>query len=201
MINKFQQGGKQDAVMQFVQGIAEALQVQPDQIIQAAQQNPQALEAAVQTYQQTQDIQQAAQTFAQTLQKNTQVARHGAKLQYIKSLKHQCAEDEELYYYKKGGSLGCGCVKKQSEGGKTPPKKSPVDKFKNRKQDQATKDSIAINRYGAEDLEATRPGSYKKNKEGKIQWTPDRTQPPYNKIKKNCGGSKVVANFKARKKS
>ena len=34
------------------------------------------------------------------------------------------------YYYKKGGSLGCGCKKKMEEGGQTP-KKSPVDKFRN----------------------------------------------------------------------
>lgn len=43
-------------------------------------------------------------------------AAKGAKLNYIKSLKHQCAEDEELYYYKKGGSVGCGCKKKEDGG-------------------------------------------------------------------------------------
>jgi len=45
-----------------------------------------------------------------------QSARHGAKLNYIKSLKHQCAEDEEVYYYKRGGSVGCGCKKKEDGG-------------------------------------------------------------------------------------
>ena len=49
-------------------------------------------------------------------QKQAQKALHGAKLQYIRSLKHQCAEDEELYYYKKGGSVGCGCKKKEAGG-------------------------------------------------------------------------------------
>lgn len=62
-------------------------------------------------------------------------ALHGAKLNYFKSLKHQCAEDEEVVYYKKGGSVGCGCKKKE-DGGKIKndsTKKEPgiIDKFKN----------------------------------------------------------------------
>lgn len=126
MINKFQQGGKQDVIMQFIQGLAQTLQADPNQIIQIAQQNPKALEAAVQTYQQTQDMNQAAQAFQQGIQ----AARHGAKLNYIKSLKHQCAEDEELYYYKKGGSVDCGCVKKEQKGGKTTKVNNSVEAFK-----------------------------------------------------------------------
>ena len=118
--------------------------------------------------------------------KQAQKAQHGAKLQYLKSLKNKCNEDEELVYYKKGGTVDCGCKKKMEEGGQTPKKKNNViEKFKNKKSDQATKDSIAVNNYGAEDIEATRPGIYKKNKQGKIQWTPDRTKAPY---KKECGG-------------
>jgi hypothetical protein len=72
---------------------------------------------------------QAAKAFQQGIQS----ARRGAKLQYLKSLKHQCAEDEELYYYKTGGSIvGCGCKKK--EGGEIKDKKeSPVAKFKAKK--------------------------------------------------------------------
>lgn len=135
MINKFQQGGKQDeAIMQFVQGIAQVLQADPQQVVQAAQQNPEALKAAVQVFQKTQDIKQAAQTFAQAVQQKTQAAKHGAKLNYIKSLKHQCAEDEEVYYFKKGGSVGCGCRKKEDGGEVTKAQKgTAVDKFKKRK--------------------------------------------------------------------
>lgn len=212
MIKKFQQGGKQqDAIMQFVEGLAQTLQADPQQVIQIAQQNPDALKSAVQVFQQTQDMNQAAQAFQQALQQKTQAAKHGIKLNYLKSLKHQCAEDEEVFYYKKGGSVGCGCKKKMENGGQTPKKKnSAVDKFKNRKPDQATKDSIAVNNYGAEDIEATRPGTYKKNKQGKVQWTPDRTKEPYSKenktasirknkpttpiASKNCGGA--VKKFK-----
>lgn len=46
--------------------------------------------------------------------------------------------------------------------------------------DQATRDSISVNRYGDPEVENMRPGSYKKHK-GKITWVPDRTKPPYNK--------------------
>ena len=49
-------------------------------------------------------------------QAQTTKALHGAKLNYFKSLKHQCAEDEEVVYYKKGGSVTCGCKKKENGG-------------------------------------------------------------------------------------
>lgn len=63
----------------------------------------------------------------------TTKALHGAKLNYFKSLKHQCAEDEEVVYYKKGGSVTCGCKKKEN-GGEVPTAKggSAIEKFKNR---------------------------------------------------------------------
>ena len=51
--------------------------------------------------------------------KKTKKALHGAKLQYVKNLKHICNEDEELVYFKKGGKVGCGCAKK-ADGGKAP---------------------------------------------------------------------------------
>ena len=50
-----------------------------------------------------------------------------------------------------------------------------------RKQDLATRDSIAANKYNDQEVQTMRPGSYKKNKQGKVQWTPDRTKAPYNK--------------------
>ena len=42
---------------------------------------------------------------------------HGAKLDYVKSLKHVCPEGQELYYFKKGGNLECGCKGKIMEKG------------------------------------------------------------------------------------
>lgn len=132
MINKFQQGGQ---VMKFVQSLAQTLQADPKQIIQIAKQYPEVLKSAIQTYQETQDMTKAAQAFqqaAQTLQQQqTQTMKHGAKLQYIKSLKHQCADDEELVYYKKGGSVDCGCQKKEKGGEVVTAKSgSAVEKFK-----------------------------------------------------------------------
>ena len=64
-------------------------------------------------------------------QAQTQKALHGAKLNYFKSLKHQCAEDEEVVYYKKGGSVTCGCKKKEQGGEvKKDRKESAVERFK-----------------------------------------------------------------------
>lgn len=72
--------------------------------------------------------------FAESEQKSkgkTPKDLHGAKLNYIKTLKHQCADDEELVYYKVGGKVDCGCKKK---GGDIEPKKEcgggAVAKFK-----------------------------------------------------------------------
>lgn len=66
--------------------------------------------------------------------KQAQKAEHGAKLQYLKSLKNKCNEDEELVYYKKGGSVNCGCKKKE-EGGEINKAKSdnPIERFKAKK--------------------------------------------------------------------
>ena len=78
-------------------------------------------------------------------QKQAQKALHGAKLNYFKSLKHQCAEDEEVVYYKKGGSVTCGCKKKE-QGGEVPSAKDgAVAKFKNRKNIPAPQQQINPN--------------------------------------------------------
>lgn len=191
MINKFQKGGKKDVVMQFVEGLAKTLQADPKEVVQIAQQNPDALESAVKVYQKTQDMQQAAQAFTQVIQQKTQKAAHGAKLQYFKSLKHQCAEDEELYYYKKGGSLGCGCKKKMEEGEQTP-KKSPIDKFRNAwtKKDEQKLDSLSSQRR------LTPQGQKEKEKlQNKFKKAPNRKDYEIEegkkgtKLSKDCGGS------------
>lgn len=59
-------------------------------------------------------------------------AAHGAKLNYVKSLKHVCPEGQELYYFKQGGNLQCGCKgKKMEEGAKVEEAKcGAVAKFK-----------------------------------------------------------------------
>lgn len=69
--------------------------------------------------------------YAQYQREKKQMALHGAKLNYFKNLKHQCADNEELVYYKVGGKVDCGCKKK---GGDIEPKKEcgggAVSKFK-----------------------------------------------------------------------
>lgn len=213
MINKFQQGGKQDVIMQFIQGLAQALQADPNQIIQIAQQNPKALEAAVQTYQQTQDMNQAAQAFQQGIQ----AARHGAKLNYIKSLKHQCADDEELYYYKKGGSIGCGCKKK--EGGEIKDenkKKSPIAKFKARNGVKVPDDKKILptdtvhiqnpktKKMEVRDLSGKHKQFKKLTKEEYQKQSNDKKNDidtkgykKGGKTEKDCGGASIVKKFKA----
>lgn len=60
-------------------------------------------------------LEQYSKEFYEYKKKQAQKAAHGAKLTYLRKLKNICKEDEELIYYKKGGSLGCGCVKKTEE--------------------------------------------------------------------------------------
>lgn len=58
-----------------------------------------------------------AQEYQQWKAKKKTKAAHGAKLDYVKSLKHICPEGQELVYFKKGGSVNCGCVGKKLEKG------------------------------------------------------------------------------------
>lgn len=137
MINKFQQGGstQQGSVLQQIQQLPEE---QQKQIMQAfakwaqqkgvdlkqIQNNPQALEAALGQF--IQELQQASQG------QQTVAARHGAKLNYVKALKNQCPDGYELFYYKKGGMLKCGCAGKKFEDGGRTEKENSVTKFKNK---------------------------------------------------------------------
>ena len=82
-------------------------------------------------------IKEAYQEFTKKMtekqNKKAKKALHGAKLNYIKSLKHICNEDEELIYFKKGGQIGCGCVKKQQLGGNSPEKKDSIYDYRTKK--------------------------------------------------------------------
>lgn len=114
-------------------------------------------------------LKEAYQRFQKSKKKKAQKAAHGAKLQYFKSLKHQCAEDEELVYYKSGGSLGCGCVKKKMEEGGQAPKKSPVDKFKEiRKAQSGTKNYTKDQLAGREPVKVVNGVKYFLNGDGQV---------------------------------
>lgn len=92
-------------------------------------------------------MKQAYKRYQEAKKKQAQKAAHGAKLQFINSLKHKCAEDEELYYFKKGGSVGCGCKKKENGGEVTKAKEGEkvVDKFKKAKKFQNPSGPITNN--------------------------------------------------------
>lgn len=187
----YQQGGKMnDKQLQeaFIQFLAQ----------KSGAKNEKELEAYVKQLGEN-GLKQAYAEFTEVMQKQTQKAKQGAKLNYIKQLKHQCPDGQELVYYKEGGLVKCGCAGKKMEKGGEAPKQSAVEKFKARKmangdkvidkrkqyiedmkkaKDQAEKDSIAANKYNDQDVQTSKPGKYINGK-----WTPDRTKAPYNKKK------------------
>ena len=183
MINKYQQGG---AAPQQGGGILAQIQQLPqeqyDQIMQAFDAWLQ--EKGVdpnQVHGNPQIEEQAMGQFMQELQqRQSRIARHGAKLNYIKKLKHQCAEDEELKFFAKGGVIGCNCVKKNQGGGKTESKKSALQQYKDKKK------AVPVKR-----TKAQQDSINKLSEEDYFNGTADHTKPGTKKIqlkKKECGG-------------
>lgn len=117
MIEKFKKGGtkKQGSILAQIQQLPKQ---QQEQVLQAFSQWAQQKGIDINQLQQDQNaLEEALGMFMQELQgAQAQKARQGAKLNYIKTLKNQCAEDEEVVYYKRGGSVGCGCKKKEDGG-------------------------------------------------------------------------------------
>lgn len=62
-------------------------------------------------------IQGTAMVLRQNAQQNVQMAKFGAKLNYIKFLKGQCPEGYEMQKFAKGGAICNRCIKKKEEGG------------------------------------------------------------------------------------
>lgn len=107
-------------------------------------------------------------------------AKYGAKLTQVRKLKGLCADDEELVYLKQGGRVCPVCqkkMKKNRNGDKLEKELSEIEKFKKQYKkdakhpDEATKDSLLINKYNDIDhLEKVEhKGSYVKGK-----WVPNR---------------------------
>ena len=89
----------------------------------------------------------------QTQKAQAQKAAHGTKLDYIKAISHKCPEGQELYYFKVGGKVGCGCKGKiMQEGGKT--KESVIDKFKKAQKGVKIEpsDTIHTKKFGVRNL-------------------------------------------------
>ena len=125
-IYKHQQGGAapqqniQQQVKQLVQAAAQGnkeASAQIQQIVNAAKQGDQ------QAIQILELIQQELQSL--------QMARKGAKLNYLKSLKGDCPEGEEVVYFQKGGTICKKCEKKKQETlKKTNSSSNVIEEFK-----------------------------------------------------------------------
>lgn len=138
--------------------------------------------------------------------KNQKVkAAFGAKLNYIKALKNECAENEKLVIFKSGGKTGCGC-KKLDLGGETPKKQTSEQKPKKpviwTKKDDAKLDSLTrrellkqpLTPQGKLDLKNLR----KKWKEASNKEQFELEAKKGGKLNKDCGGSAIVKSFKAK---
>ena len=125
----------------------------------------------------------------------TREAAHGTKLNYFKSLKNQCAEDEEVVYFKKGGSVKCGCKKKEDGGEIAKAQKgTAVEKFKAMKMQKAGKvrtkaEQDRINKQSEEDaINGTYGMSQKQIKHFN---NPKVTKETYNSMDGNPYGNKI----------
>lgn len=122
---------QQQMMAQLVQLGQQIMQQNPQmakQLLQEAQQeDPQQLMEKAQNGDEKSQYKLALLVYAQ----QAQMARFGAKLNYIKHLRGQCPDGYEATYFKSGGRLCKKCVTKQKRmeyGGKTPT--NPVDAFK-----------------------------------------------------------------------
>lgn len=155
------------------------------------------------------EYKQAVQNQQKQQQAQTKKAAHGTKLTYFKSLKNQCAEDEEVTYFKKGGSVRCGCKKKE-DGGEIAKAQngSAVDKFKNRQKsekkdiqwtnkDDRKLDSLVMRKeyhkkpltqQGEKDLKNLKERFKKSSNKNKFELQEEKCG---GKVKKNEDGSKI----------
>lgn len=107
----------QAMVLAFAQWGAAKLGKDPQTFMQEFQTySDQQKQQMLQAFQSDPEAQKYIQAAQQQLSGGTQIARLGAKLNYIKQIKGDCPEGEELVYFKKGGRFCKACRKKQ-EGG------------------------------------------------------------------------------------
>ncbi len=135
MINKYLAGGaapqdQQAQVQQAIAQISQATGEQPETVIAALQNGKQNFKKVLQALQQG-DVQTAKQLIQQLAGKP--MARLGAKLNYIRSLKGACPEGQEVKYFEKGGQVKCKCVDKAAGGEKVKDGKKEIADFKKKK--------------------------------------------------------------------
>lgn len=118
MINKFQEGGQLEQILTMVaQFLLQNGQAQDEQT---------AMQSAQQLVQAAQSGNQEAQAALQQIMQATPSARLGAKLAYIKKLRGECPEGEELVYFKAGGRICKACQGKQMSKGGEVKKKAKI---------------------------------------------------------------------------
>ena len=156
MINFYQDGGQvQDDPQQKIIALVQAAQ-QGDQ--QAQQTIQQIQQAAQQGDQQAAQIMQLIQQITQQMQQQIQAARHGAKLNYLASLRGYCPQGSHLEFFKIGGQICKKCMQNKVQedkcGGKAKKQKMACggvtkginlikaelgDKLKNKKKNHSCK--------------------------------------------------------------
>ena len=109
-------------------------------------------------------IQKAYQEFMKEKKKAPQIARKGAKLNFIQKL-HGCAEDEETVYLKIGGKFCKKCQKKKQEDGGSIPFK-PLQANSGTKLVQDFKSAIQSNKCGSKMKKKEEGGNIEEDKCG-----------------------------------
>ena len=137
MINKYQEGGQAPSEQSIEEQVANLVIAAQQGNQQAQQQIQQIQQAAQKGDQQAQQLLQVMQQVVQQMQQETKKAKFGAKLNYIKQLKGECPEGQELTYFKAGGRICKACMGKALKNGGTVKEEekpmSPIDQFKKEK--------------------------------------------------------------------
>ena len=123
MINYYQQGGQaQEDPTQKIVALVQAAQQGDKQAIQALQQVEQ---AAKQGDKQAMQIMQIVQQIMEQ-QNQARAAKHGAKLNYLASLRGICPEGSHTEYFKAGGQICRKCIKDAEENAQKAVKKNKM---------------------------------------------------------------------------
>ena len=125
IVQKAQEALQDENVQQQVMAMAQSSQEQEQQMGMAIIGTAMVLEDNMQ------QEQQVPQNMAQQAQP-TYMAKRGAKLNYLKSLKNICPEGYETAYFQRGGQLIKGCKKCQQKAAKAQEgrKMNAIEEFK-----------------------------------------------------------------------
>lgn len=127
MTNSYQNGGQVPQAQQITEAVKQLVVRAMEGDKEAAVEIEDIIKKAQAGDQQAIQIAQIIKQEMEAIQK----AKLGAKLNYIKTLKGSCSEDEELVYFQKGGKVCSKCEKKHKEVEKiNKPSNNAVEEFK-----------------------------------------------------------------------